>query len=124
MWTCRNCNARFAFDEVEPQIDEEAFFFICSVCDYRNKLVNIGRDAAGQMQLVQRDDDTEEALAVRLREYHEKTNPVLDLFRRKEYVITVDARPSKEAVQQDIRTRLGLPPMKTDTPRASVPGRM
>jgi adenylate kinase len=60
-------------------------------------------------ELVQREDDTEEALAVRLREYHEKTNPVLDIFRRKEYVITVDARPSKEVVQQDIRSKLGLP---------------
>jgi hypothetical protein len=56
MWTCRNCNARFAFDEVEPQIDEEGFFFICLGCDYRNKLADIGRDAAGRPQLVQRDD--------------------------------------------------------------------
>jgi adenylate kinase len=61
-------------------------------------------------ELVQREDDTEEALAVRLREYHEKTNPVLDIFRRKEYVITADARASKEAVQRDIRSKLGLPP--------------
>ena len=61
-------------------------------------------------ELVTRQDDTEEALAVRLRDYHDKTNPVLDLFRRKEYVITVDARPSREAVQQEIRSRLGLPP--------------
>jgi len=60
-------------------------------------------------ELVAREDDTEEALAVRLREYHEKTDPVLDLFRRKEYVITVDARPPKEAVQEDIRKKLGLP---------------
>jgi adenylate kinase len=65
-------------------------------------------------ELVQRDDDNEQALAVRLREYHEKTNPVLDLFKRKEYVISVDARPAREVVQQDIRTRLGLPPLKAD----------
>ena len=60
-------------------------------------------------ELVTREDDTEEALAVRLREYHEKTNPVLDLFRRKEFVVTVDARPDKLSVQQNIRHRLGLP---------------
>jgi adenylate kinase len=47
---------------------------------------------------------------VRLREYHEKTDPVLDLFRRKEYVITVDARAPKETVQEEIRKKLGLPP--------------
>jgi adenylate kinase len=66
-------------------------------------------DACGG-ELVTREDDTEEALAVRLRDYHQKTDPVLDIFRRKEYVVTIDARPSKEEVQQAIRTRLGLPP--------------
>ena len=59
--------------------------------------------------LVTREDDTEEALAVRLREYHEKTNPVLEIFRRKEYVISVDARPGPDEVQQEIRKRLTLP---------------
>ncbi len=67
-------------------------------------------------ELVTREDDTEEALAVRLREYHEKTDPVLDLFRRKEYVITIDARPDKEQVQQEIRKKLGLPPYQPPGP--------
>ncbi|HEY3734247.1 MAG TPA: nucleoside monophosphate kinase [Streptosporangiaceae bacterium] len=61
-------------------------------------------------ELVTREDDTEEALAVRLRDYHEKTNPVLEVFRRKEYVVTVDARPERELVQQAIRNALALPP--------------
>jgi adenylate kinase len=60
-------------------------------------------------KLVQREDDTEEALAVRLREYHDKTNPVLDIFRRKEYVVTIDARPDKLEVQESIRAALKLP---------------
>jgi len=59
--------------------------------------------------LVTREDDTEEALAVRLRDYHSKTDPVLELFRRKEYVVAVDARPGKEEVQRQIRARLNLP---------------
>ena len=63
-------------------------------------------DACGG-ELVQREDDTEEALAVRLREYHSKTDPVLEIFRRKEYVVTVDTRPDKEDVQQEIRTAPG-----------------
>ena len=61
--------------------------------------------------LVQREDDTERALAVRLREYHGKTNPVLDIFRRKEYVVTIDARADKEDVQHSIRKALSLPPV-------------
>jgi adenylate kinase len=60
-------------------------------------------------ELVSREDDTEHALAARLRDYHVKTNPVLDLFRRKEFVFTVDAREDKTAVQQVIREHLGLP---------------
>jgi adenylate kinase len=60
-------------------------------------------------ELVTREDDTDEALATRLREYHEKTDPVLEIFRRKECVITVDARADKMAVQQEIRRLLGLP---------------
>jgi adenylate kinase len=59
--------------------------------------------------LVAREDDTPEALEVRIREYHEKTGPVLDLFRRKEYVVTVDATRSPDQVFQDITNRLGLP---------------
>jgi adenylate kinase len=60
-------------------------------------------------KLVQREDDTEKALAVRLREYHSKTNPVLAIFRRKEYVVSIDARPPKDDVQRAIRTALQLP---------------
>ncbi len=59
-------------------------------------------------QLVSREDDTEEALANRLRDYYTKTNPVLELFRRKEFVVTVDARPDKQTVQKEIRDQLGL----------------
>jgi adenylate kinase len=59
--------------------------------------------------LVTREDDTPEALDVRIREYHEKTGPVLDLFRGKEYVVTVDATRSPAEVFEEIRDRLGLP---------------
>ncbi|SEI28254.1 hypothetical protein SAMN05446935_4583 [Burkholderia sp. YR290] len=57
MWTCRNCNARFSFDQVEAQTDESGFSFMRRNCDYRNNLVNVGPDAAGRPQLIQRDDE-------------------------------------------------------------------
>jgi adenylate kinase len=63
--------------------------------------------------LVTRDDDTPEALAIRIREYHEHTAPVLRIFERKEYVATIDATESVATVQAVIRTRFGLPPMPT-----------
>jgi adenylate kinase len=58
--------------------------------------------------LVAREDDTEEALAARLRDWHEKTDPILTLMRRKEKVVTVDASASVETVQQAIRAALDL----------------
>ncbi|HEY1627119.1 MAG TPA: nucleoside monophosphate kinase [Streptosporangiaceae bacterium] len=87
---------------------------LCAGCgmDYNlieNSPAQPGKCDACGGELVQREDDTEEALAVRLREYHSKTNPVLDLFRRKEYVITVDSTPPVEQVQQEIRKKLDLP---------------
>ena len=87
---------------------------LCAGCGMDYSLIDNspskdGRCDACGGELIRREDDTQEALAVRLREYHEKTNPVLDIFRRKEYVITVDSRPPREQVQQAIRDRLGLP---------------
>ena len=64
-------------------------------------------------RLVARDDDTPEALAVRIRAYREDTAPVLRIFDRKEYVATIDATESIDTVQAAIRTRFGLPPMPT-----------
>ena len=69
-------------------------------------------------ELVAREDDTEEALATRLREWHAKADPILDLFRGKEFVVTVDARPDKLTVQREIRSHLGLPALAGE---ASVP---
>ncbi|HTU08687.1 MAG TPA: nucleoside monophosphate kinase, partial [Trebonia sp.] len=88
---------------------------LCAGCGMDYNLIEDSPAVPGRCdscggELVTREDDTEEALAVRLREYHEKTNPVLDIFRRKEYVITVDARPAPEVVQQEIRSKLKLPP--------------
>jgi adenylate kinase len=98
---------------------------LCAGCGINYNLIGSTPRVPGQCdacggELVTREDDTEEALAVRLREYHEKTNPVLELFRRKEYVITVDARPPAEAVQAEIRERLGLPPQPQLAPAAQL----
>jgi len=72
--------------------------------------------------LITREDDTEEALTVRLRRYHEKTDPVLELFRRKEYVATVDARPGKDEIQQAIRDQLNLPAYKPAPDKTAAAG--
>jgi len=94
---------------------------LCSGCGMDYNLIANSPHEPGRCDLcgsalVRREDDTEEALAVRLREYHQKTNPVLAIFSRKEYVVTVDARPSPEEIQREIRAELSLPPR---TPRAA-----
>jgi adenylate kinase len=93
---------------------------LCSGCGMDYNLIASSPRVAGKCDacgspLVRREDDTEQALAVRLREYHEKTNPVLAIFRRKEYVVTVDATRNRAEVQQEIRKRLSLPLFSPDS---------
>jgi adenylate kinase len=90
---CPNCGMDYNLIFDRPEVDGR-----CDICGH---------------ELVTRADDTPEALDARLRDYHEKTRPVLELFRRKEVVHDVDARPSAEEVQAAIRTTLGLPPYKS-----------
>ena len=89
---------------------------LCAGCGINYNLIDSSPKVEGRCDscggnLVTREDDTEEALAVRLRDYHEKTDPVIELFRRKEYVFTVDARSAPEVVQEQIRKSIGVPPM-------------
>jgi adenylate kinase len=100
---------------------------LCSDCGMDYSLLDNSPSSGGTCDacggdLIRREDDTEEALAVRLREYHAKTNPVLDIFRRKEYVITVDSRPAREQVQQAIRDKLGLEPAGSGVPGTPAAG--
>lgn len=59
-------------------------------------------------KLVARSDDNPEAIQVRLREYHEKTDPIIDLFRKKELVVVVDGTKPADDVEIAIRTQLHL----------------
>ena len=96
---CSGCGMDYNLIQGRPQ--EEG---VCDVCGGT---------------LVTREDDTEEALVVRLHDYHEKTDPVLDLFRRKEFVAVINATLGKDEVQQDIRDKLGLPPYKPENAAVS-----
>jgi adenylate kinase len=58
-------------------------------------------------KLVMREDDNPEALAARLRDYHEKTQPIIELFERKECVLRIDAKRPIAVIQDEIRRRLG-----------------
>ena len=60
-------------------------------------------------RFTKRVDDDPEALTTRLREYHEKTQPLLDLYRKKEILITIDANRPIPRIYEEIRLRLSLP---------------
>lgn len=60
-----------------------------------------------------RADDNPEALTIRLREYHEKTKPLLDLYAKMGMLITVDASRSIAEIYADVKQQLGLPDVKT-----------
>jgi adenylate kinase len=87
---CSECGLDFNLISHRPAVEN-----VCDVCGG---------------QLVSRPDDTPEALAERLQDYHEKTMPVLELFRRKELVLDIDGTRPRLEVQRDIRSLLGVSP--------------
>ncbi|WP_250037207.1 adenylate kinase family protein [Paractinoplanes maris] len=89
---CPNCGMDYNLIADRPEVEGR-----CDICGH---------------ELITRADDTPEALDARLRDYHEKTRPVLDIFARKEFIHDIDACPSADVVQQSIRDTLGLPPYK------------
>jgi adenylate kinase len=59
-----------------------------------------------------RADDNQDALMIRLREYHDKTKPLLELYSKLGMLITVDANRSISDIYTDIRQQLGVPEVK------------
>ncbi|MEZ4387097.1 MAG: nucleoside monophosphate kinase [Candidatus Krumholzibacteriia bacterium] len=85
---------------------------LCSGCGLDYNLIQHRPKEPGRCdvcggELVTRPDDTEEALDKRLRDFHTQTRPVLDLFARKELIVTVDGTQPVDAVQQAILAALG-----------------
>ena len=84
---------------------------LCGKCGLDYNLIS-HRPAVGDVcdvcggPLVTRADDTPEVLADRLAGYHSKTEPVLQLFRRKELVLDIDGTAGPEAIHAEILARL------------------
>jgi len=85
---CINCNLDYNLIYHRPQVENK-----CDVC---------------QGELITREDDTEEAVNKRINDYHTKTEPILDLFRKKELVLNFDGTKTPEEIHNDICTKLGL----------------
>jgi len=85
---CSNCGLDYNLIFHRPAVAD-----VCDVC---------------KGKLVARADDNPEAVQGRLRDYREKTQPIIDLFRRKELVVAVDATKGADDIQAELRQRLGL----------------
>jgi adenylate kinase len=86
---------------------------LCTVCGRDWNLVSMpppspdACECGGKLQA--RADDNEAAVRARLADYHDKTEPVLGMFLRKEQIIEADGTKSPDEVQAEIRQKLGLP---------------
>ena len=86
---CSRCGLDYNLMAHRPAVED-----LCDVCGGK---------------LISRADDTPEALALRLRDYYDKTAPVIEIFQRKEVVVHVDATAPKPQVFVDICAQLALP---------------
>jgi adenylate kinase len=101
--------------EVPDQLVKERILSrrLCSQCGVDYNLIFHRPAAAGVCdvcggRLVARADDTPQAVQARLRDYHEKTRPVLELFRAKEVIVAVDATGPAAQVETALCEQLGL----------------
>jgi adenylate kinase len=85
---CAGCGLDYNLIQLRPKVPD-----VCDNCGGR---------------LLTRPDDTPEAIRARLRDYRDKTAPVLEILREKEVIVTVDGTPAPEVVQDEMRRKLGL----------------
>lgn len=60
-------------------------------------------EATKRLLIRKRNDDTEELIAERLRNYHLQTDPILDYFRQKGILLEIEGLGSIDEIQQRIR---------------------
>jgi len=83
---CPKCGASYNVVSMKPKVDG-----ICDRCG---------------AELIQRKDDTEEAIKVRLANYHKSTAPLLDFYQEKGLVHSFDASLGYEKMKQEISSLL------------------
>ena len=84
--TCVDCGAIYNVKSMPPKVEG-----VCDKCGGK---------------IVQRDDETEEAISNRLDVYNEKTAPLVDFYKNEDMLLTVTAT-SSEVVVNAIQERLG-----------------
>jgi adenylate kinase len=79
---CLNCGRTYHVDTLKPKVE--------GICDYCNT------------KLVLRDDDKPETVKMRLEVYHEQTQPLLDYYREKGILHSVDGTGAIDDIYKEI----------------------
>ena len=79
---CKKCGAPYHIKTLKPKVEG-----VCDICGG---------------ELIQRKDDNEEALKVRLDEYHHQTEPLINYYSKKGILHTVDGSKDVKEVMADI----------------------
>ncbi|MEM1304980.1 MAG: nucleoside monophosphate kinase [Planctomycetota bacterium] len=95
---CDGCGLDYNLIQHRPQQPD-----VCDVCGDK---------------LIARPDDFEEAIRGRIADFHEQTEPIVDLFLRKELVVEIDGMLPIPDVFEQITRKLGLPPAPKAVPLA------
>jgi len=85
--TCEKCGAVFSI----YQTNEEDLTSACKKCGGK---------------LIIRDDDTESAVRKRLEIYHEQTEPIVDYYRKKQILVSINGKQSIEKIFEIIKKKL------------------
>lgn len=88
--TCPGCGATYHVTNMPPRIEG-----VCDAC---------GKD------LVQRTDDQPDSILTRLREYQDKTSPVLGFYQERGLLKTIDAAAAPDAVFAVVKQIIGATP--------------
>ena len=85
---CEACGSSYNIEAVPPRVEG-----ICDNCGGR---------------LIQRKDDTPETVQARLQVYHTETEPLVDFYRQRGLLKTVEVADNKEATNAKILAALGI----------------
>ena len=81
---CKKCGAKFNLETLPPKID--------GVCD----------NCGGSQTLFQREDDTEKTIRHRLSVYYIETQPLIEYYKSKGILVTVDGNRAVSEITRDI----------------------
>ncbi|MBU1179491.1 adenylate kinase [Patescibacteria group bacterium] len=80
---------------------------ICEKCGANFNLISKSPKEGGKCDscgsnLIQREDDTEEVIAVRLNSYHRLTEPLIDYYEKQRKLIRIDGTKTIEGVHEEV----------------------